>query len=730
MTTLQTREQAPQMTPHSMPVPRRARIGVQSSGITGRDIWRIIRRRKWLIILPTVFFTIVAVVGTFFWLRHLPTYTADAYLQVRPGYAGVFERQMDPGADVVQRQVLSQAQMVSSEVVLSAALAKENIRELKWFKRNQNDALEELREVLTVAPVPKTDLIRISVDDYNREEAAELASAIADAHVADVKKNVGSADRKTIDILKGQLALKVALLQKNANAQRSARRDASPSDLAAQGGTLRTRLEVYGRELNQIGLAVTHATGINEAIKKQSTSGEMVNSPEVAAALEVDARLRGLRQREGDLSVVIETKRIQLGEQHRSVKNLKLQMKTVKEQIEEREKQVQKYQIKAMVERTQAGLNSLTEREVQIGKRYAETERRVQDVETILLDLQRLTTEEDRIKEERDRIQRRVNELSLAMDNRVPVSVRRRAERPDEASSPQYVITIPAGVLLGLMLGLGLAFLLEFMDTSVKSPADIVRRTDLPVLGTVPHTRDLEEDVDDIRRAFADNRDSLVGEAFRHIRTCLQFSGPPEHRRSILITSPLPNDGRTAVTMNLAASIARSGRKVLIIDTNFRQPAVSGLFVPDGASARGLSNVLVGQAKLKDVVHEFEPNLFIMSSGPMPPNPGELLGSAPMRELMAEAIEEFDQILLDAAPCLVVTDPAIVSTVVDGVVLVVRAGANTHGMVKRAGDGFTRIGARVLGTVVNGVRVTVGGYLREHYDRFYDYQEQIELPPD
>ena len=708
------------------PGPGRTRVGSQSPGITGRDIWRIVRRRKWLIILPTLLFAAVAVGGTFLWLRYAPTYTATAYLEVRPGHAGVFEWQMDPGADVVQRKVLAQALRVSREVVLSAVLAEKSIQKLKWFKRNRDNALEELREVLTVEPVARTDMIRIAIDDYDREEAAELATAIAVAHVADVRKNEGSSDRSTIDLLEKQFQLKTTLLETNVNAQRRLRRD----PLVSQSVTLRTRLEVHGRLLNQVGLAIAQASGINDAIKKQAKSGEMVNSPEVAAALEIDPRLRGLRQRQGDLSVVIETKRIQLGEQHRTVKNLKLQLKAVEKQIEERQEQVQDYQIKAMVERSQAGLDSLTAQQVQITKTYGETERKVQDAETILLALQRLATEADRIKEERDRIERRVNDLTLAKENRVPVSVIQRAERPAEPSSPQWVVTIPAGVLLGLLVGLGLAFLLEFVDASVKSPADIARRTDLAVLGTVPHTHDLEEDVDDIRRAFMDNRDSLVGEAFRHIRTCLQFSGPAEHRRSILITSPLPDDGRTAVTMNLAASIARSGRKVLVIDTNFRQPVASGLFVEDGASAPGLSNVLVAQARLNDVAHEIEPNLFIMPSGPMPPNPAELLGSAPMRELLAESIEGFDQVLLDAAPCLVVTDPAIISTIVDGVVLVVRAGANTHGMVQRAGHGLTRVGARVLGVVVNGVRATVGGYLREHYDRFYDYQEQIELPAD
>lgn len=729
MTTLQTREQTPQIVRHLGPVARRAGFGPQAAGgITGREIWHIIRRRKWMIILPMLFFTAVSIVGTALWRQYAPTYTADAYLQVRPGQADVFSRRLDPRADVVERHVLAQARMVSSQVVLEAALATPEVMELTWFKENKADAIEELRDILTVMPVTNTDLIRVSIDGKDSEEAAEMATAVAVAHVADVRKTVGIADESTIGLLRQQLTAKRNQLNQNRNAQRRTRRDASPSDLAAQGGTLRARLEAYGRQLTQAGLAVTQAAGINEALKKQQESGELISSPEVTAAVEADPQLRGLQQYYQRLLVALRAKEDQYGPLHREVKRLKVQVATVKGQIDERIIQVQDYQVKALVERNQITLDSFIAQKLQIKEEYDKVEARVQDIETILIELQQLQTDQDQIKDEIERIDRRLTDLSLARANRMPVSVRRRAEAPEEPSFPQWGIMIPLGVSLGLLIGLGLAFLLEFVDTSIKSPADIVRRTDLAVLGTVPHTSDLEEEVEDIRKAFMDNPDSLVGEAFRHIRTCLQFSGPAEHRRSILITSPLPDDGRTTVTMNLGASVARSGRRVLIIDTNFRQPVVSRLFVDDGAMAAGLSNVLVGQAQRSEVVQETEPNLFVMASGPMPPNPAELLGSEPMRQLLAGALEDYDQVLLDGAPCLVVTDPAILSTIVDGVVLVVRAHADTFGMVQRAGQSLRRVGARILGTVVNGVRVTAGGYLREHYDRFYEYQEQIELP--
>ena len=163
-----------------------------------------------------------------------------------------------------------------------------------------------------------------------------------------------------------------------------------------------------------------------------------------------------------------------------------------------------------------------------------------------------------------------------------------------------------------------------------------------------------------------------------------------------------------------------------MVDANFHQPTIAALF-PQCAE-KGLSNVLVGQGDWRQLVYNVEPNLAVLGSGPLPPNPAELVGSEQMRDLIAEMVQAYDQVLFDGPPCLVVTDPVPLSTHVDGVVLVVRAGANTFGVVQRVRDMFLRVGAHVLGVVLNGVRVVAGGYLRKNYETFYEYREQAQLP--
>ncbi|MCK4601735.1 MAG: polysaccharide biosynthesis tyrosine autokinase, partial [Phycisphaerae bacterium] len=432
---------------------------------------------------------------------------------------------------------------------------------------------------------------------------------------------------------------------------------------------------------------VTQITGLEQArdqreaalraVKEQKEAGTLAKSFEVLVMLQNDPMLRNLRFTQMEISTRRDSLLEKWGEDHPRIEELDARLKQIEPKIEAREKELEGEYVPQLVDQQERLLASVKTRLLGLQKEYDDGMTVAADLETQLATINALIVDERLVTEKIGRMEQRLFELRTQFQRERPIEMQVPASEPTEIAMPKWGTMIPMGFLLGLVFGLATAFLVEFIDTSIKNPSDITRRVDLPLLGMVPHTDDLEEEIEDLRLAFMTNPNSLIGEAFRQIRTCLLFSGPASQRRSLLVTSAMPEDGRGTVVMNLAASFAHSGRNVLVVDTNFRQPMIRKLF--PGCPESGLSDALVGQANWADLTHSVEPNLHVMSSGPLPPNPAELLGSDQMQQIVSDMVEKYDQVIFDGAPSLVVTDSPVLSTCVDGVVLVVRAGANTYG---------------------------------------------------
>jgi capsular exopolysaccharide synthesis family protein len=461
-------------------------------------------------------------------------------------------------------------------------------------------------------------------------------------------------------------------------------------------------------------------------IEEMDRGDQIENHPDVQRILDNDPLLRGLTQALVDLKMAQQSNAERFPPGHRVMVDLNNRVEGLQRQIADQEATLRRKAVVLLKDSYARQYDMMKAQTAALEDRRRQIDSEVTvlnaNLKTVMDQLGKRRTLEIRVEE----LDRRLLELRLQQQGARPVSVRRYAATPTKPSIPRWEVNLPLGVVVGLLVGLGLAFLLELMDTSIRNPTDVSRRVDLPLLGVVPHVGDLEEEIQDLRLAFMTNPNSLFGEAFRQIRTTLQFSAPAAQLRTVLVTSAMPGDGRSTVSLNLAAATAHGGRRVLVVEANFRQPMLRALFPQ--APAGGLANVLVGQANWKDLVREVHPNLFVLCGGPLPPNPAELLGSDAMRSLVVELAAEYDQVVFDGAPCLLVTDAVVLATLMDGVVLVVRAASNTYGVVQRARDILSRVGARLFGVVLNGIRVTAGGYLRKNYRTFYEYHAQAEAP--
>ena len=288
-------------------------------------------------------------------------------------------------------------------------------------------------------------------------------------------------------------------------------------------------------------------------------------------------------------------------------------------------------------------------------------------------------------------------------------------------TSPVRPKPLTDGVLfgsVGLVLGVGLAFLLEYLDDTVKTKEHLERAIggNIPVLGLIPEIE--RGDRTGSREATLVSPTSRPAEAYRALRTAVQFLGV-DRPQVLQVTSASLSEGKTTTVVNLASAFARAGAKVVLADCDLRRPRVNDFFgIPNSP---GLTSVLLGEDSLTNVMHKAD-QLYVLPSGPRPPNPSELLGSLRTRELLKNLKSVADIVLLDSPPLLPVTDASVLAGRVDGVLLVVMAGTTTRRPLQRAVELLRQMQAPIVGAVLTGVGVDSGyGYGYE-----YSYQEHDE----
>jgi len=260
---------------------------------------------------------------------------------------------------------------------------------------------------------------------------------------------------------------------------------------------------------------------------------------------------------------------------------------------------------------------------------------------------------------------------------------------------PNIPLNLAVSLLLGLVLGLLLVLLLEYMDDTLKNPEDVEKRLNLPVLGVIPKLKaneTLEEVTADVRSAFA--------EAYRSVRTALQFATATGTPRSLLITSASPSEGKSTAAVTIGRNFSQIGKRVLLIDSDMRKPSMHKKLGIDNSI--GLSNFLAGLVGINDVVRETEhPGLHVITTGPLPPNPAELLHDDNMLRLLAHGLKHYDQIIIDGPPVMGLADAPIISSNVEGVLLIVEAGATRKLAASTAVKRLHAARARLVGVLIN-----------------------------
>jgi succinoglycan biosynthesis transport protein ExoP len=444
-------------------------------------------------------------------------------------------------------------------------------------------------------------------------------------------------------------------------------------------------------------------------------------------------------------------------EQHRDVLSKNEQLKELKDQKARIEKEVatkiktdrenlEKDTEKGVLVNYEAQLNAAR---LQESKARAVFENAAGRANAEGIDEVRLSTLDSALKSNQtllDTYTKRQKELELALSMDRPNNITQQAPAgPAGQIGPQRGRNIMVALFLSLAAGIGLAFLLDFLDDSVRTSDDISRHLGLPTLALIPHTAagDKKKLLGSATGNGAggggpgtslitlDERTSPTAEAYRHLRTSLLFSSAGKPPQTILVTSSQPSEGKTTTAINTAITLAQGDADVVIIDCDLRRPRLHTHFGLE--NTRGLTNYLSGDRETEGLIRTYPdlPKLKVITSGPIPPNPAELLSSNEMRNLLTFLSGKFKHVIIDSPPAISFTDASILSTLVDGVVLVAMANKSSLHLMKQFKQRISAIGARIYGVVLNGIKAnsTEYYYYGSGYYNYYNRPADDESTP-
>lgn len=580
-----------------------------------------------------------------------------------------------------------------------------------------------------VEPVPNTNLVKIKFIHSDPELAQKIANTLAEVFVNNNLERATAGSSKAEDVLAKEIANLQSKVKRDQEAQFNyARNHNLPLTTNAAEDLEAARLATLSGQLLQ---AENERKNLQSQLEAARREKDPFSIPDVNTSARVEKlreRISGLKEKRDALLTVYTS-------EWPEVKKIDNQLAGLEAELTKAPGEIVT-SIQRRYEASVAKQNMLRQSyEQQKGTTTQQTRDKI--------DLMVITQELETNKQYLNTLLQRQRELQMVSGDRPnEVSIATYSRMPKTPIGPQRMRNILIAFLLSLGVGIGLAFLLDFLDDTVKSIDDVDRYLHLPALAMIPASRDRGRLIgigpnaspppaETTALALVNDARSPVAESYRHLRTSLLLSSAGQPPKTILVTSSQPSEGKTTTAVNTAFMLAQTGAEVLIVDCDLRRPRLHAHFeVPN---SRGLTNWLSGETDIDNLIQSYErqPNLKFLTSGPVPPNPAELLGSDEMRKLLGKLSEKFTHIVIDSPPAISFTDASILSTMVDGVVLVVHGGRSSRAVVRRAKQQLLDVGAHIFGVVLNNVKVENEDYYYSgYYAGYYSDEKQEDVAGD
>jgi capsular exopolysaccharide synthesis family protein len=710
------------------------------------DYWRILRRRRWVVYLSVATVALVALVGSFL---ATPLYRASATLQIERQTPDILSfrdlTRVDYSWNAYTDFYQTQYKLLASENVARGAAARLDLDRHPAFARTGGASLlsrlrslvsgpgsggepvgpflraaRAIQAALEVVPVRNSHLVQISWVSADPALAADVANAVARSYIQfNMEQQYTTSDQATeflgdqIGTLKQELStLEVALQQYGESKRILSIDDESNITMKALAEVAQRRTETE--------TSLARAEAAYRAL--------VSTPPEALPEVQHSALIGRLKEEYAEYEAQYSERASLFKEDWPELQTLSAKMRQAKERLDIQIRATAREAVLAAEAEYRRYRSELENLEALLAERHGAAQGLKRDA----VEFANLQAEIKNKRETLDTLLARQNQTALAtrlkdiQSTSSNIRVVDEARAPEAPFRPNKKLNLVLGLLLGTVLGVGAAFVLEYLDNSIHSAAEIQQIAGIPTLAVVPHHGAVAAPLARARRSAADGEAldlvahldgrAQVSESYRELRTALLLSSPGRPPRQILVSSALPEEGKSATAVNLAIVLSQLGRRVVLVDTDLRRPRLHAIFDLD--KEHGMSTFLSGleEDPLRLAVPTGLPHLDIVTSGPVPPNPSELLNSETFAEFGRRYLDDgYDHIVYDSPPVLAVSDPVVIANSVEAVILVARAERTPRQSLRMAVDKFAQAGARPVGAVLNDLDLAAHGHAYYQY---------------
>jgi len=703
------------------------------------DPIRVLRRHVMSLIISVVVGSVVGVVAFFAFSVFYPLYSGQVLFEIQPGLqtaaqTGIIDTTND---EMVYRIAMTETLMLTSRDILDVAMNNPDIRQTEWHKQylkpttegsaptfDNLEAVDDLRKEIRAGAVRGSNLFSLSWSTHNKDDVPKVLNAIANAYYDSRKNRDRDVYNENLKLFRNQLEGTKRELDDLTDQMKTLIKAANITDLEA---VYHSAQAYRSQELTKQMAEMTSALSVSQ-------SGLSIVNDQLQGKLEPTSMDVYEAEHDPTLQNLIESIQFQAGEVRRlaavrpdgdaMLVNAQERLKGYEAQRDAKVKEIIRRNLEA---RARQYSNDV--------ERYGNTVRQLESeldkIHAMLKDLAAEQSAYEALKSRRDHLEAKrtadlqlINEVELmrlrADAQRVRLSLLARA--PRELTFPKPEIIIPLGVLLTLGLTIAFVFLREMLDQRVKSASDLAILPGANVLGSIPDLADDPTESSEAELVVRKHPTGVLAESYRQTITALAPMLDRNGHQSLLLVGGLPDAGTTTIATNIAAALSAAGRRVLLVDANFRRPRLASIMGVDG-DAPGLGDVLSGSAKLENVLADSD-GIGVLGPGTPASRISDRLNNTALDSVLAQLRGKFDLVIFDAPPAVVSGDAMTLANKVDAAVMVVRAHQEHRGLVARLMHRLAASRCELLGLVLNRPRGVAGGYLRKNYQTMAGYTNQ------